>query len=141
MGRLKRWCVQAEAQADLSGVAKQLAQEFPKSNTNWGVSVEPLHLDFLPKTNPHEALALAGCGRVSAADRVRQRRESFVGSRRKAAARVVLRAALGATRGRLFGQLLTESLVLSWLEVHSCTAGRIVAGCDHCDHATRPAAA
>jgi hypothetical protein len=32
----------------MSGIAQQLAQEYPKSNKNVGISVEPLHLNFLP---------------------------------------------------------------------------------------------
>jgi len=113
MGRLNDGVSQTQAQAELSGIAQQLAQEFPQSNTNWGVSVEPLHLDFLPKTTRARLWLLQGAvgfllliSCVNVANLLLAR-----GTKRQR--EVVLRATLGATRGRLFGQLLTESFVLS----------------------------
>jgi putative ABC transport system permease protein len=113
MGRLKDDVTQTAAQADMSGIAAQLEQEFPKSNKDWNVSVEPLHLNFLPKTTRQRLWLLQGavgfllliaCVNVAnllLARSTTRRRE------------VGLRAALGATRSRIFNQLLTESLMLS----------------------------
>jgi len=113
MGRLTDGVSQAQAQADLSGVAKQLAQEFPKSNTNWGVSVEPLHLDFLPKTTRIRLWLLQGAVGFLLLIACVNVANLFLARGAKRQREVVLRATLGATRGRLFGQLLTESFVLS----------------------------
>jgi putative ABC transport system permease protein len=113
MGRLKDGVTRTQAQADMSNIAAQLEQEFPKSNKDWKVSVEPLHLNFLPQTTQRRLWLLQGavgfllliaCVNVAnllLARSTTRRRE------------VGLRAALGATRTRIFNQLLTESLMLS----------------------------
>ena len=113
MGRLKDGVSIPQAQSDMNGIAAQLANEFPKSNTNWSVSVEPLHLDFLPDTTRKRLWLLQGavgfllliaCVNVAnllLARSATRRRE------------VGLRAALGATKSRIFAQLLTESMTLS----------------------------
>ena len=113
MGRLKDGVSMEQAQADMNGIAAQLQNEFPKSNTNWGVSVEPLHLNFLdPGTRRNlwlllgavAFLLLIACVNVAnlllARGTSRQRE-------------VAVRAALGASRFRIFSQFLTESLVLA----------------------------
>src|SRR5438477_3905155 len=46
-GRLKDGVPVGQAQAEMSGIAQQLPSEHPGSNIVRGVSVEPLHLDFL----------------------------------------------------------------------------------------------
>ena len=113
MGRLKDGVTMAQAQAEMNGIAQQLAQEFPKTNTNWGVSVEPLHLDWFPKEKQRNLwlllgavgfLLLIGCVNVAnlmLARATTRRRE------------VALRAALGASRVQIFAQLLSESLIVS----------------------------
>jgi putative ABC transport system permease protein len=113
MARLKDGVTIAQAQAEMDGIAAQMQQEYPRTNANRGVSVEPLHLNFVtPSTRRNlwlllgavAFLLLIACVNVAnlllARGTARQRE-------------VALRAALGATRSRLFAQFMTESLVLA----------------------------
>jgi predicted permease len=113
MGRLNDGVSQAQAQAELSGIAEQLAQEYPTSNTNWGVAVEPLHLDFLPNTTRTRLWLLQGAVGFLLLIACLNVANLLLARGAKRQREVVLRATLGATSGRLFGQLLTESFVLS----------------------------
>lgn len=115
MARLKDDVTIEQAQAEMNAVAAQLQQEFPKSNANRGVSVEPLHLNFVTDSTRRNLWLLLGAvaflmliGCVNVANLLLAR-----GTSRQR--EVAVRAALGASRGRLFGQFLTESLVLAVL--------------------------
>ena len=113
MGRLKDGVSMAQAQAEMDLIARQLAQEFPESNAKLGVSVEPLHLDWFPKEKQRNLWVLLGAvafllliGCVNVANLMLARATT----RRR---EVALRAALGASRIRIFGQLITESLMVA----------------------------
>lgn len=113
MGRLKRGISVDEAQADMTVVARRIAQDNPQTNRNWWVTVEPLQDDFLPPATKMTLWLLLGavgfvlciaCVNVAnllvARSTVRQRE-------------VAARISLGATRERILAQFLTESLVLA----------------------------
>jgi putative ABC transport system permease protein len=114
MGRLKDGVSIEQAQSEMNTIAAQLANEFPKSNTNTGVSVEPLHLNFLaPETRRNLWLLLGAVGFllliacVNVANLLMAR-----GTSRQR--EVAVRAALGASRFRIFNQFLSESLLLAF---------------------------
>lgn len=113
MARLKDGVSIAQAQSEMNSIAGQLQNEFPKSNANRGVSVESLHLDFLTASTRRNLWLLLGAvgfllliACVNIANLLLAR-----GASRQR--EVAVRAALGASRGRLFSQFLTESLVLA----------------------------
>ena len=115
MARLKDGVTIEQAQAEMSGIAAQLQQEFPQSNANRGVSVEPLHLNFVTESTRRNLWLLLGAvafllliGCVNVANLLLAR-----GTSRQR--EVAVRAALGASRKRLFTQFLTESLLLAIL--------------------------
>ncbi|HEY7353565.1 MAG TPA: ABC transporter permease [Terriglobales bacterium] len=112
-GRMKPGISLANAQADMDLVTSRLARELPTSNKNWDASVEPLKNDFLPQDTQKTLWLLMGavgfvlliaCVNVAnlllAKGTTRQKE-------------VAVRTSLGAARGRIFGQFLTESLLLA----------------------------
>jgi putative ABC transport system permease protein len=115
MARLKPGVTIAQAQADMDSVTARIAAAYPKSNKGWGASVEPLKDDFVPPERIRNLWLLLGavgfvllitCVNIAnlllAKGASRQRE-------------VAIRGSMGATRRQIFGQILTESLVLAVL--------------------------
>jgi len=115
MGRLRDGVSIEQAQSEMNGIAAQLQNEFPQTNTDWGVSVEALHLDFVDRATRRNLWLLLGAvgfllliACVNVANLLLAR-----GTSRQR--EVAVRAALGASRLRIFSQFVTESLVLAMI--------------------------
>jgi len=113
MGRLKPSVTLQQANADMASVAQHIAEVYPISNKNWGVSVEPLQNNFLNKETIKGLWLLLGAvsfvlliACVNVANLLLAR-----GTARHK--EVAIRASLGASRAQLFSQFLTESLTLA----------------------------
>ena len=102
----------AQAQADLSAIAARLEASYPAKNKGWGVILMPLSENAVGSSRRPLLLLLGAvafvlliaCVNVSNLLVARG-----LGRRRE----VAIRSALGAARGRLVRQLVTESLVLA----------------------------
>jgi putative ABC transport system permease protein len=115
MGRLKANVTLAQANAEMQAVAKRIADVHPKSNTGWSASVEPLKNNFLPRETQTALWMLLGAvgfvlliACVNVANLLLAR-----GSARLR--ELAIRSSIGASRRRIFSQLLSESLVLALL--------------------------
>ena len=113
MGRLKSGVTLPQAQSEMDSVTRRIAAAYPASNTGWGARVDPLQNDFLPRERIRNLWLLLGavgfvllitC--VNVANLLLAR-----GSSRQR--EIALRTSVGASRGAIFAQFLTESLLLA----------------------------
>jgi putative ABC transport system permease protein len=104
-----------QAQVAMDAIAVGIARMAPETNKNWGIAIQPLHRAVVGNELRSTSLVLGGvvafillmaCANVA----------NLMLARGAARAReMAVRASLGASRGQLARQLLTESLLLAGL--------------------------
>ena len=112
MGRLKDGVSIKQAQADMDAVTKHIGEVYPQDK-GWGASVEPLRNDFLSRESIRGMYFLMGgvffvlliaCANVT----------NLLLARGTAREReIAIRASIGASRARLFRQMISEGLTLA----------------------------
>ena len=113
VGRIKTGVSLAQARADLDAIASRIAQQYPKE-VSGKTTVVPLKQDLVGQSQPY-LLMLAGAALLVLLIAVANVASLTLARAAERQKEIALRTALGASKSRIVRQLLTESLILSFV--------------------------
>lgn len=112
VARLRTGVSVEQAQSEMSTIAQRLERQYPTTNTGWGVKVRPIRAALAEETGTLVWVLFAAVGFVLllACVNVSGLLLARASGRTK---EIAIRASLGAGRGRIVRQMLTETVLLS----------------------------